>query len=95
MKSGDLCLFYHSNDGREIVGLARVAQEAYPDPADDSGTWVVVELAFEEKFPAPLTLAEIKSLPALANFELIRQSRLSVCTVREEEFNLILKLTHP
>ena len=95
MSEGDLCLFYHSNEGREIVGLARVAREAYPDPADTSATWFAVDLSFEEIFPAPVTLAELKSVPALSNLELIRQSRLSVCPVRKDEFDLIIRLTHP
>lgn len=95
MKQGDLCLYYHSNIGREIVGLARVIREAYPDPGAKEGDWSSVDLAFEEQFPASLRLDEIKSLPALAGFELIRQSRLSVCAVKPEEFDLIIRLTHP
>lgn len=95
MKKGDLCLYYHSNEGREIVGLASVAAEAYPDPAAPGQNWVAVDVAFEEQFPVPLTLTEIKAQPALANLELIRQSRLSVCSVRKEEFDLIIRLTHP
>lgn len=95
MRQGDLCLYYHSNKGREIVGLARVIREAYPEPGQDDPNWFAVDLAFEERFPAPLTLEEMKSVPALAGLELIRQSRLSVCAVKPEEFNLILRLTHP
>ena len=95
MKTGDLCLYYHSNEGREIVGLAKVAKEAYPDPSAPGENWVVVDMAFEEQFPVSLSLAVMKNQPGLANLELIRQSRLSVCRVRKEEFDLILRLTHP
>lgn len=95
MKTGDLCLYYHSNEGREIVGLAKVAKEAYPDPSAPGENWVVVDMEFEEEFPVSLSLSEMKNQPGLANLELIRQSRLSVCRVRKEEFDLILRLTHP
>ncbi len=95
MKSGDLCLYYHSNEGREIVGLAKVVKEAYPDPSAPGENWVAVDVAFEELFPVTLSLAEMKNQPGLANLELIRQSRLSVCRVRNEEFDLIIRLTHP
>jgi len=95
MKTGDLCLYYHSNEGREIVGLAKVAKEAYPDPSAPGENWVVVDMEFEEQFPVSLSLSEMKNQPGLANLELIRQSRLSVCRVRKEEFDLILRLTHP
>ena len=95
MKAGDLCLYYHSNEGREIVGLARVIREAFPDPTSSEDAWVVVELAFEEEFPRPLTLAELKAHPLLSRMELIRQSRLSVVPVRAEEFDQVILLTHP
>jgi predicted RNA-binding protein with PUA-like domain len=95
MRLGDLCLYYHSNEGREIVGLARVVKEAFQDPTTSEDAWVVVELAFEEFFPRPLGLAEMKAHPVLSKMELIRQSRLSVVPVSIEEFDLVIRLTHP
>ncbi len=95
MRLGDLCLYYHSNEGREIVGLARVVKEAFQDPTTSEDAWVVVELAFEELFPRPFGLAEMKAHPVLSKMELIRQSRLSVVPVRTEEFDLVIRLTHP
>ena len=94
MAKGDLCIFYHSNEGKEIVGLARVVKEAYQDPTTDDANWVVVDLAFEEEFPKRLTLADIKIHPVLKNMELVRLSRISVVAVQPEEFDLIIKLTH-
>jgi predicted RNA-binding protein with PUA-like domain len=98
MKVGDLVLFYHSNEGKEVVGLAKVSKEYYPDPttnekADEKG-WVVVNLVPVEHFPKPVTLAQIKSDERLKNMSLIRLSRLSVVSVRPEEFDVILALAH-
>lgn len=95
MKEGDLCLYYHSNEGREIVGLARVLKEAYPDPTTTEDSWVVVDLGFEEIFPRAVTLSELKAHPLLSKMELIRQSRLSVLPVRPEEFDQVILLSHP
>lgn len=95
MKKGDLCLYYHSNEGREIVGLARVLKEAFQDPTTTEDAWVVVELGFEEIFPRPVTLQELKAHPLLSRMELIRQSRLSVLPVKPEEFDQVILLSHP
>ena len=95
MKAGDLCLYYHSNEGKEIVGLARVLKEAYPDPTTTEDAWVVVDLGFEEIFPRAVTLSELKAHPLLSKMELIRQSRLSVLPVRPEEFDQVILLSHP
>ena len=95
MKEGDLCLYYHSNEGREIVGLAKVLKEAWPDPTSTEDAWVVVELGFEESFPRSVSLAELKAHPLLSKMELIRQSRLSVLPVRPEEFDQVILLSHP
>lgn len=95
MKKGDLCLYYHSNEGREIVGLARVLKEAFQDPTTTGDAWVVVELGFEEIFPRPVTLQELKAHPLLGKMELIRQSRLSVLPVKPEEFDQVILLSHP
>jgi predicted RNA-binding protein with PUA-like domain len=94
MKVDDLALFYHSNEGKEIVGLAKVSKEHYPDPTSEDPRWVVVEFIPIEKFPKTITLAQIKADPLLSQMELIRQSRLSVVQVRVEEFDHIIGLAH-
>jgi predicted RNA-binding protein with PUA-like domain len=92
MKEGDEALFYHSNIGKEAVGLCRISREAYPDPTDESGQWVAVSVQPIRKLARPVTLAEMKAEPALAEFQLIRQSRLSVVPVRDEEWATILRM---
>jgi predicted RNA-binding protein with PUA-like domain len=92
MRQGDEALFYHSNIGKEAVGLCRISREAYPDPTDESGQWVAVSVQPVRRLPRPVTLAEMKAEPALSEFQLIRQSRLSVVPVRDEEWALILKM---
>lgn len=83
MKLGDLAFFYHSNIGREIVGVVRVAREHYADPTAESGDWSAVDMAAVGPMPRPVTLAEMKADPALEGFGLIRLSRLSVVPVSE------------
>ncbi len=90
MKLGDLVFFYHSNEGVEVVGLAKIVKEAYPDPTTDDPRWVVVDLMPVEKFPKPVTLKEIKADTRLADIALIRQSRLSVQPIKKEEFDIII-----
>ena len=92
MKKGDICLFYHSNEGKEIVGLCEVVTEYYPDPTDETGRWVVVDVVPIKPFKRFVTLAEIKATPALADMALLKQMRLSVGPVRSEEFEVLLKL---
>jgi predicted RNA-binding protein with PUA-like domain len=92
MKKGDICLFYHSNEGKEIVGLAQVVTEHYPDPTDETGKWVVVDVVPLKPFKRFVTLAEIKATPELANMALLKQMRLSVAPVRAEEFEWLLTL---
>jgi len=92
MKTGDICLFYHSNEGKEIVGLCQVVTEQYPDPTDDTGKWVVVDVVPIKPFKRFVTLAEIKATPALADMALLKQMRLSVAPVLAEEFEYLLKL---
>jgi len=94
MALDDLALFYHSNEGKEIVGLARVVKSAYPDPTTTEDAWVVVDLAFEEIFPKFVTLAELKKHPVLSGMALVKNSRLSVLPVTTEEFDLVIRLTH-
>lgn len=94
MQKGDLVLFYHSNIGKDIVGIAKVAsKEAYPDPtAEDKERWSVVDLAFVKKMKRPVTLAEVKSNMKLAKMQLVVNSRLSVQPVLKSEFEEILKM---
>ena len=92
MKRGDLAFFYHSNEGKEIVGIVKVAQPYYPDPTDDSGKFGCEDVSAVRPLKTPVTLAQIKSTPALKNMALIRQSRLSVMPVTKEEWDIILEL---
>lgn len=92
MELGDLCLFYHSNEGKEIVGICEVVKTYYPDPTDDTGQWVVVDVVPLKPFRRFVTLAEIKATSALANMVLLKQMRLSVSPVREEEFEYLLQM---
>jgi len=90
MKLDDWVLFYHSNEGMEVVGIAKVVKEAYPDPTTEDIRWVVVDLAPVEKLPKRVTLQAIKSDERLQQVSLIRQSRLSVQQLKKEEFDLIV-----
>ena len=93
MKVGDRAFFYHSNEGMEIVGLAEVTRTAYPDPGDEMGKFVMVDVKPIEAATTPLTLAAIKADPKLKEMQLVRQSRLSVCAVTAAEAKQIGKLT--
>jgi predicted RNA-binding protein with PUA-like domain len=92
MKTGDLAFFYHSNIGKEIVGVVEVVREAYPDATAESGDWVCVDMRAVGPMPKPVTLAEIKATPALAELALVRQSRLSVMPVSPEHWKLLCKM---
>ena len=92
MKAGDLCFFYHSNEGKEIVGIAKVLKAAYPDPTDKAGKAVTVDVAAVEPVKNTMTLAAIKAEPRLKDFGLVRQSRLSVVPVNDEQWKLISKM---
>lgn len=92
MKKGDRAFFYHSNDGLAIVGIAEVTKEAYPDPSDKSGKFVMVDLKPVMPVAHPVTLAAIKAEPRLKNLALVRQGRLSVSPVGEEEWQVITKM---
>jgi predicted RNA-binding protein with PUA-like domain len=93
MKKGDLVLFYHSNEGKEIVGLATVVAEATPEKTNDEGEWSVVELTCKKALEKPVTLAQIKANKKLSGFGLVKKSRLSVVPASEAEFNLILGMS--
>jgi predicted RNA-binding protein with PUA-like domain len=92
MKKGDLVLVYHSQEGKEVMGVARVTKEARPDPKADDERLVVVDLAPVKRLTRPVTLAEIKSEPALKGMALVRQARLSVMPATKAEFERILAL---
>lgn len=92
MKKGDKVFFYHSNEGLEIVGLAKVAKEYYQDPTTPDARWVVVDLKPVKKLKKPVTLAQIKADDRFAGLSLIRQGRLSVCPVSDKEFAAILEM---
>jgi len=93
MKEGDLVFFYHSNEGKEIVGIAKVVKEAYQDPTTDDTNWVVVDFAPVEPLKRPVTLAEVKAEPSLNTLELVRLGRLSVSAVKPVEFDKILAMS--
>ncbi|MDG6094562.1 EVE domain-containing protein [Acetobacter sp. AN02] len=92
MKNGDLAFFYHSNVGREIVGIVEIVREAYPDPTAEDGKWVCVDVRAVGPVPKPVTLAQMKADPELSSLALIRQSRLSVVPVSSGEWNHICSL---
>ncbi len=92
MKVGDRCFFYHSNEGKEIVGIAEVVKTAYPDPTDKAGKAVTVDVKAVEPVKTPVTLAAIKADPRLKDFGLVRQSRLSVVPVSAEQWKMIMKM---
>lgn len=93
MKKGDEVFFYHSNEGLEIVGIAKVAKEAYQDPTTTDPNWVVVNFKPVKKLKRPVSLAEIKADKRLQSMELIKLSRLSVAEVSDEEWNIVLELS--
>ena len=93
MKKGDEVFFYHSNEGIEIVGIAKVVKEAYPDPTTDDERWVCVDLKPVKKLKNPVTLAQLKVEKKLQNLALVRQGRLSVSSVTEEEWNRIIEMS--
>ena len=93
MKKGDLAFFYHSNEGLEIVGIAKVVKESYQNPTTDETAWLVVDFKPHKKLKKPVSLATIKATPSLANMALIRLGRLSVQPVLEEEWEIIMAMS--
>ncbi|WP_316848506.1 EVE domain-containing protein, partial [Pedobacter psychrodurus] len=87
MKEGDLVLFYHSNEGKNVVGIAKVVKEFYQDPTTDDANWVVVDLSPVESLKNPVSLEQIKAEPSLTDISLVRQGRLSVMPLKAEEFD--------
>jgi len=93
MKKGDTGFFYHSNEGKEIVGIVEVIREAYPDPTAEPGEpWVVVDLKAVKPFLRPVTLAHVKEEPRLAKMSLVTSMRLSVQPVTETEWKIVCEL---
>jgi predicted RNA-binding protein with PUA-like domain len=93
MKKDDEVLYYHSNEGMEIVGIAKVLKEAYQDPTTEDDRWVAVDLKPVKKLKIPVTLEVIKKDKRLANMDLVRLGRLSVQTVKEDEWKIILQMS--
>ena len=91
MKKGDQCFFYHSNIGKEIVGIVEVIKEAYLDKTDKSGRFVAVTVKFLDKLKKPVTLEEIKKNKQLSHLSLIKQSRLSVMSVDSKSWKILKK----
>lgn len=92
MKPGDLCLYYHSNEGKEIVGVAKVLSEATEDSTAPGENWASVQVAPYARLKVPVSLATAKATPALAAFPLVTHSRLSVASVTPQDFKEVLRL---
>ena len=93
MKKGDYCFFYHSNIGKEIVGIVEVTKEAFLDKTDISGRFVAVQVKFKEKLKKSVTLEEVKKIKALEHLSLIRQSRLSVMPIDVKSWKILNKMS--
>ena len=93
MKKGDLCFFYHSNIGKEIVGIVEVIKEAFLDKTDKDGRFVAVQVKFKEKLKKGVTLENIKKIKALSHLSLIKQSRLSVMSIDSKSWKTLSKMS--
>ena len=93
MRKGDQCFFYHSNIGKEIVGIVEVIKEAYPDKTDQSGRFVAVTVKFLKRLNQPISLEEIKKCKELCHLSLIRQSRLSVMPIDSKSWKILNKMS--
>lgn len=92
MKIGDQGFFYHSNEGKEVVGIVEVCNEIHPDSTTDDPCWECVDIKAVKDFPKPVTLADVKATPELAEMALVKSMRLSVQPVRGEEWALVCKM---
>lgn len=93
MEVGDRAFFYHSNIGKEIVGIVEISVAGITDPSDPEGKWAAVKVKPVEKLAHPVTLKTIKATPELAEMELVRLSRLSVCAVRQNEWDKVIAMS--
>lgn len=93
MREGDLALFYHSNEGLEIVGIAEITKEAFPDPSFDGDRWSAVEVVAVKPLNRPVTLTEIRNTPGLKDMVLVNNTRLSVQPVTAKEWSMILEMS--
>jgi predicted RNA-binding protein with PUA-like domain len=94
MNVGDKCLFYHSNEGKEVVGIAEIVNSAYQDPTTTETAWVVVDVKPLHKLNNPVSLATMKSDERLHTLGLLKQPRLSVIALSEDEYNIIIQLSN-
>jgi predicted RNA-binding protein with PUA-like domain len=93
MKKGDRAFFYHSGEGKDIVGIVEVTREAYPDPSADAGSpWIVVDFKAVRPLPKPISLATLKTVPKLKDMALLKYSRLSVQPVTDKEWEAVCKM---
>jgi len=92
MRKGDFCLFYHSGEERQIMGLVKVVKEAYPDPSDETGRFVMVDVTFEKALNTPVKLSEIKQDIRLKDLGLVKQGRLSVMPVDPASWKILLTM---
>ena len=93
MKKKDLCFFYHSVSEKLIIGIVEVVKEHYPDPTDETGRFVVIDVKAKKKLKRPVSLEEIKTTPNLSSIALIKQSRLSVMPLNKNEWDIIIKIS--
>jgi len=93
MRNGDMCFFYHSNIGKEIVGIVKVVKEAFPDPTDKTKRFVAVQVRFEKELDRPVSLENIKKTRELKDLPLIKQSRLSVMPIDTKHWKIILNMS--
>ncbi len=94
MKKGDFCFFYHSNIGKEIVGIVEVIKEAFLDKTDKKGKFVAVQVRFKQKLKKPITLEDVKKNKALCHLSLVKQSRLSVMPIDSKSWKLLNKMSN-
>ena len=93
MRKGDLCFFYHSNIGKEIVGIVEIIKESFIDKTDKDGRFVAVQVKYKEKLKKRITLDEIKKIKSLAHLSLIKQSRLSVMPIDSKSWKILYKMS--